>query len=30
VLDEAASWNTRTVVRPIVPIELHARKDPGR
>jgi hypothetical protein len=30
VLDEAASWNTRTVVRPIVPIELFARKDPGR
>jgi tetratricopeptide (TPR) repeat protein len=30
VLDEAASWNTRTVVRPIVPIELHASQDPGR
>ncbi len=30
VLDEAASWNTRTVVRPVVPIELHARKDAAR
>jgi tetratricopeptide (TPR) repeat protein len=30
VLDEAASWNTRTVVRPIVPIELFARRDQGR
>jgi hypothetical protein len=25
--EKAAAWNTRTVVRPIVPIELYARRD---